>query len=83
METPTFRYGDIKTLMCDIVAKLERAGYSNEADAMASLTHIIACRIQAPDVSKEWGVEYLLECIEHHNTLTKYLQEGAPDGNQP
>lgn len=82
MATPVFRYGDIKVLMSSVVDKLEGAGFANEAAAMASLTHIIACRIEAPDVSRKWGVEYMLECIEHHNALMKYVNEGAANGGQ-
>lgn len=82
MTTPVFRYGDIKTLMNSVVHKLEEAGYAEEAEAMASLSHIIACRIEAPDVSSKWGVEYMLECIEHHNTLTRYISDGAVNGGQ-
>jgi hypothetical protein len=78
MTTPVFRYGDIKTLMNTIVHKLEGAGYTQEAEAMASLTHIIACRIEPPDVSNRWGVDYILECMEHHQALTEYINNGNP-----
>lgn len=82
MTTPIFRYGNIKKLMSAVVHQLDEAGYPEEAAAMASITHIIAGRIEAPDVSHEWGVEYMLECIEHQNSLIKYINEGAVDGDQ-
>ena len=75
MTTPVFR--DFKELMHRVVHKLEEAGHSEEAQAMASLTHIIAYRIETPDVSSKWGLEYMLECIEHHNKLMKYINDGG------
>ena len=75
MTTPIFRYGDVKKMMHSVVLKLEEAGHLDEAAAMASLTHIISCRIEAPDVSNKWGVEYMLECIEHHNALARYIHD--------
>lgn len=78
MSTP-FRYGVIKTLMSQVVSQLDAADYTQEAAAMASLTHIIACRIEPPDVATPWGAEYLLECIDHHRILANYLDQGAPD----
>lgn len=81
MTTPTFRYGDIKKLMENVVHKLDEAGYSKEASAMVSLTHIIACRVESPDISTKWGLEYMLECIEHHNSIIEYINNGGIDGN--
>lgn len=75
METPNFRYSNIKTQMCNIVSQLDEAGYPEESAAMASLTHIIASRVEPIDVSGKWGVEYLLECVEHHYSLMKYINE--------
>ena len=80
METQDFRYGEIKKLMADVVYRLDEAGYSKEATAMSSLTHIIASRIEPPDVSSRWQLEYMLECIGHHNSLLKYINDGATDG---
>lgn len=82
MTTPVFRYGDIKNMMNEVFIKLEDAGYPNEAAAMASLTHIIACRIEPPDLSGKWAVNYLLECMDHHNSLTKYINDGAINSDQ-
>ena len=76
METTNFRYADIKKLMVNVVSQLDEAGYPAESAAMASLTHIIASRVEPIDVSGEWGVEYLLECIEHHHSLLKYIDDG-------
>lgn len=67
--------------MADVVHKLDEAGYADEAAAMASLTHIIACRLEPPDISTEWGLEYMLECMAYHHSLAKYINEGAIDGN--
>ncbi|WP_077924481.1 hypothetical protein [Spirosoma sp. 209] len=78
MTEPIFRYGDIKQIMHSVTIKLEDAGYDREAAAICSLTHIIACRIETPDVSSKWGVEYMLECMEHHQALTEYINNGNP-----
>lgn len=50
METTNFRYSNIKTLMCNIVSQLDEAGYPEESAALASLTHIIASRVEPIDV---------------------------------
>jgi hypothetical protein len=76
MNEPIFRYGDIKRTMHDVVCKLEAAGYPEEAKAMASLTHIIAHRVQEIDISNKWGVEYLIEYFEHQGSLIKYINDG-------
>ncbi|GAB4019592.1 hypothetical protein GCM10028808_57810 [Spirosoma migulaei] len=83
MITENFRYGDIKKLMANVVCQLEEAGHSAEAAAMASLTHIIAARIEPPNVASRWQLEYMIECIEHHQSLLKYINEGAIDSNCP
>ena len=48
--TPTmqssFRYGVIKNLMVQIVAQLEEAGHTDEAQAMLAITHVIGSRIE-------------------------------------
>ncbi|GAB4020626.1 hypothetical protein GCM10028808_62470 [Spirosoma migulaei] len=80
MTTQNFRYGDIKKLMEHVVYKLEGAGHLAEAAAMGSLTHIIAARIEPPNVSSRWGLEYMIECIEHHHSLLKYINDGAVNG---
>ena len=75
METTNFRYADIKKLMVNVVSQLDEAGYPAESAAMASLTHIIASRVEPIDVSGKCGVEYLLECVEHHYSLLNYINE--------
>ncbi|GAB4020631.1 hypothetical protein GCM10028808_62520 [Spirosoma migulaei] len=81
MNTEAFKYGDIKKLMMNVVCQLEGAGHSAEAAAMASLTHIIAARIEPPNVASRWQLEYMIECIEHHHSLLKYINNGAIDGS--
>ncbi|GAB2564361.1 hypothetical protein [Spirosoma aerophilum] len=75
MEEKEFRYGDIKNKIYHIVIELENAGFEREANAISCLTHIIASRIEPPNLSSKFGVEYLLQCLEDHNYLISYIDE--------
>lgn len=75
MEGKEFRYGDIKNMMYRVAIELEKAGYEREANAMGCLTHIIASRIEPPDISTKFGLQYLLECLEAQDKLINYIDE--------
>jgi hypothetical protein len=75
MEKKQFRYGDIKKMMHRVVIELENAGFESEANAMSCLTHIIASRIEPPNLSSKFGLEYLLQCLEDHDKLIAYIDE--------
>ncbi|GAB4038316.1 hypothetical protein [Spirosoma gilvum] len=75
MEGKKFRYGDIKNMMHRVAIELEKAGYERESEAMGYLTHIIASRIEPPDISTKFGLQYLLECLEAQDKLINYIDE--------
>ena len=81
MTASNFRYGDVKRIMHGVCITMYEAGYEQEANALGSLTHIIGSRIESPDVSTKWGLEYMLEIMEHHSSLVEYINDGAIDGS--
>jgi hypothetical protein len=69
----SFRYGVIKNLMVQVVAQLQEAGHTDEAQAMLALTHVIGHRIEPINTTHGRGVEYELECLTYQRDLLLYL----------
>lgn len=77
MEDTDFDYVSVRLLMQEVFYKLKKAGHEEEANAVASLTHVIGHRlvyVQLPDTGS--ALRDLMDYLDDCNLLNDYITDG-------
>jgi hypothetical protein len=79
MEANGFEYGNIRATMTNVVQMLRKAGYTEEAQAMSNLTHIVGYRVEPELPHHEYKprIEFIrkIEYFGHCENLNEFINE--------